>query len=125
MCTKGSGTNSVKPPLRRCWSRTRSRCRAQLRGPSTWPNMIVAVDRPAGPGLLGTADDLVERDEVRGPAEVRGEPALREGAEAAAEVADVRVVHVPRDDVGDRVAADLATQVVRRPHDGSESIAPC
>src|ERR671939_289710 len=45
MWTNGSGTSSVKQPLRRCWSRIASRWRAQLRGPSTWPNMIVAVDR--------------------------------------------------------------------------------
>ena len=48
------------------------------------------------------------------PAQVRRQLALREGAEAAAEVADVRVVDVPRDDVGDRVAADLAAKRVGR-----------
>src|SRR5207248_3956740 len=64
------------------------------------------------PGLLAAADDLVERDEVRCAAQVRGEFALRECAEAAAEVADVRVVDVAGDDVGDRVAADLAPERV-------------
>src|SRR5205085_7201998 len=41
-----------------------------------------------------------------------GELALREGAEAAAEVADVRVVDVAGDDVADRLAVDLAAQRV-------------
>ena len=39
-----------------------------------------------------------------GPAQVLGQLALGERAEAAAEVADVRVVDVARDDVADRVA---------------------
>src|SRR5439155_2193714 len=37
---------------------------------------------------------------------------LRERAEAAAEVADVRVLDVPRDDVSDRVAVHLAPEAV-------------
>ncbi len=57
-------------------------------------------------------DDLAVRDEVGLAAEVRGELPLREGAEAAAEVADVRVLDVARDDVGDDVAVDLAAQAV-------------
>ena len=64
----------------------------------------------------------VERHEVGRPAEVRGEPAFRERAEAAAEVADVRVVHVPRDDVGDRVAGRLTTQVVGRGEDRAQVV---
>ena len=52
------------------------------------------------------------RDEVRRAAQVRRELALREGAEAAAEVADVRVLDVARDDVGDDVAVHLAPQPV-------------
>src|SRR5690606_19470324 len=43
MATKGSGTNSVMPPVRACRSRMRSRWRAQWMGRSTWPNMMVAV----------------------------------------------------------------------------------
>ena len=58
--------------------------------------------------------DLVERHEVRRAAQVRGELPLRERAEAAAEVADVRVLDVPRDDVRHLVAADLAAERVRR-----------
>src|SRR5213075_2000059 len=51
------------------------------------------------PGLVAAAHDLIERDEVGRPAQVGGELALRERAEAAAEIADVRVVDVARDDV--------------------------
>ena len=209
MCTNGSGTNSVKPPVSRWSSRTASRWRAQFRGPSTWPNMIVLFERrpdlvrgsvhleplrgrdlvraddradlvvehlgggarergeplvaealevvaqrdaerrgalpdleraegvdvqlghgvldraddrdvvvaveagmdpaleadlggAALPGLDGAPDDLRVRDEVGLAAQVRRELPLREGAEAAAEVADVRVLDVPGDDVGDR-----------------------
>ena len=39
-----------------------------------------------------------------------GELPFREGAKAAAEVADVRVVDVARDDVGDGVAVHLAAE---------------
>ena len=45
MCTKGSGTNSVKPPVSRCSARVRSMCRAQLTGCSTEPNMMVMLER--------------------------------------------------------------------------------
>src|SRR4030095_10646358 len=57
-------------------------------------------------------DDLVHRHEVRLPAEIGGEPALGEGAENAAEVADVRVVDVPRDDIADRLAVYLTPERV-------------
>ena len=45
MCTNGSGTNSVKPPVSRCSARVTTMCRAQLCGCSTDPNMIVMLDR--------------------------------------------------------------------------------
>ena len=45
MCTKGSGTNSVKPPVSRCRARVRTMWRAQLTGCSTEPNMIVTLER--------------------------------------------------------------------------------
>ena len=70
------------------------------------------LGRAALPGLARAADDLLERDEVRRAAQVRRQLPLREGAEAAAEVADVRVLDVPRDDVADLVAAHLAPQPV-------------
>ena len=76
------------------------------------PALEAELDRAALPCLLGAAGDLVERDEVRRPAQVRREPALRERAEPAAEVADVRVLDIARDDVAHLVAADLAPQPV-------------
>ena len=45
MCTKGSGTNSVKPPVSRCRARVRTMWRAQLTGCSTEPNMMVMLER--------------------------------------------------------------------------------
>ena len=70
------------------------------------------LGRAALPGLERAPDDLLVRDEERRATKVLGELPLRERAEAAPEVADVRVLDVPRDDVGDRVAADLAPQPV-------------
>ncbi len=45
MWTKGSGTNSVNPPVSRCRARVRTMWRAQLIGCSTEPNMIVMLER--------------------------------------------------------------------------------
>src|SRR5919106_6737379 len=78
------------------------------------------LDGAALPRLARAAHDLLERDEVGRAAEVGGELALGEGAEAAAEVTDVRVVDVARDDVGDGVAADLAAQVVGGAENGPQ-----
>ena len=79
-----------------------------------WRQTSVA---PRSQASLRAPDDLVERDEVRRAAQVRRQPAFREGAEATAEVADVRVLDVPGDDVADLVAAHLAPQPVgRREH---------
>src|SRR6185436_2664677 len=69
--------------------------------------------RAARPRLLGAAHDLLVRDEVRRAAQVRRELALRERAEAAAEVADVRVLDVPRHDVADDIAVHLAAERIR------------
>ena len=76
------------------------------------PALEADLRRAALPRLLGAPHDLLERNEVRRAAQVRRQLALREGAEAAAEVADVRVLDVPGHDVADLVAADLATQAV-------------
>ena len=72
------------------------------------------LGRAALPRLARAARDLAGRHDVRAAAQVRGEPALREGAEAAAEVADVRVVDVPRHDVGDDVAVHARGAARRR-----------
>ncbi len=61
--------------------------------------------------LHGPRRDLVQRQ----PERVGVALALGEGTEPAAHVADVREVDVPVDDVGDRVADDVAAQLVRRP----------
>ena len=78
------------------------------------PSLEADLGGAALPRLLGTPDDLVQRDEVRRAAQIRRELPFRERAEAAAEVADVRVLDVPRDDVGHLVAAHLAPQRVGR-----------
>ena len=79
---------------------------------------IVGVDatlqadlgRAALPGLDAAALDFVERQVVRPAAQVGGQPAFGEGAELAAEIADIGVVDVAIDDIGDAVAVDLASQ---------------
>jgi hypothetical protein len=42
---KESGTNSVKPPVRSCRSRTTRMCTASSHGSSTCPNITVTVER--------------------------------------------------------------------------------
>src|SRR5205807_1573082 len=76
------------------------------------PALQADFGRAAFPCLDAAADDLLVRNQVRLAAQVRRQLALRERAEAAAEVADVRVLDVPRDDVGDRVADHLAPETV-------------
>ena len=76
------------------------------------PALQADLDRAAVPRLLRAAHDLVHRHEVRLAAQVARQPPLGEGAEAAAEVTDVRVLDVPRDDVGHLVAAYLAPEPV-------------
>src|SRR5262249_33827876 len=89
------------------------------------PALQAHLRRAALPGLLAAAHDLVMRDEIRGAAKVRREPSLGERAEAAAEVADVRVLDVAGDDVGDLVAADLASQYVGGGEDAVALVATC
>ena len=43
-----SGTNSVKPPVRSCSSRTTRMCSASSQGSSMWPNITVTVVRTPG-----------------------------------------------------------------------------
>ncbi len=77
------------------------------------PALQADLGRTALPCLARAANDLLERDEVRRAAQVPRELSLREGAEATAEVADVRVLDVPGDDVRHLVAADLPAEIVR------------
>ena len=76
------------------------------------PALEADLGRASVPRLGGPADDLLVRHEVGLAAEVRRQLSLREGAEAAAEVADVRVLDVPGDDVGDLVAVHLPSEPV-------------
>src|SRR5205823_12102814 len=64
------------------------------------------------PGFLAAPDDLVHVEIVGPAAQILAELALRESAELAAEIADVGVVDVAGDDIGDRLAVDLAAQPV-------------
>ena len=68
----------------------------------------------AVPRLVAAAQDLLAPEQVGGAAQVLGQLALREGAEAALEVADVGVVDVPADDVGDLVAVALGAHLIGR-----------
>src|SRR5262249_44736249 len=76
------------------------------------PALQAHLRRPPLPRLLAAADDLGQGDEVRGAAPAPPPPALGEGAEAAAEVADVRVLDVPCHDVAALVAADVTPQPI-------------
>ena len=92
MCTNGSGTNSVKPPVSFWRSRVRTRWRATCTGRSTVPNMIVTFERSptlvrdpvgfeplVGRDLVGADDrpDLVVED-LGGGAGQRREPGVLE-----------------------------------------------
>ena len=68
------------------------------------PALQTDLRAPAFPALHRAPGDLVDVEEVGGAAKVLRQASLREGAEATAEVADVRVVDVPADDVRDLVA---------------------
>ena len=76
------------------------------------PALEANLGRAPLPGLAGAADDFLMRHEVRRTAQVRSQLSFRKGAEAAAEVADVRVLDVACDDVADLVTADLAPKPV-------------
>ena len=75
------------------------------------------LGRASLPRLARAPDDLLARDEIRRAAQVPRQLAFRERAEAAAEVADVRVLDVPGDDVRHHVAAHLLSEPVRSRED--------
>ena len=75
------------------------------------------------PGLLAAPDDLVHVEVVGAAAQILAELALREGAELAAEIADVGVVDVAGDDIGDGVAVDGAPQIIGGGADSVEFLA--
>ena len=78
----------------------------------------------ASPCLGTTTRDLVEVEVVGCTSQILAELALGEGAELTLEVADVGVVDIAIDDIGDLVAIDLAAQRVGRSHDGHEVVTP-
>src|SRR5436190_533522 len=58
----------------------------------------------ARPGLRDAFLDFTEREIVRTAAQVLAHFAFGEGAEAASEIADIRIVEIAGDDIGDGVA---------------------
>src|SRR6202034_2214903 len=70
--------------------------------------------RACGRGLDRTARYLVEFEIVGRAAQIVRSTAFRKRAEATVVQTDVGVVDVPINDVGDRVADRLMTQLVRR-----------
>src|SRR2546426_681369 len=77
------------------------------------PTLQAHFGYPPLPGLLAAPDDLLVRHQVGRTAQVGGELPLRERAEPAAEVTDVRVLDVARDDVAHLVATHLVSETVR------------
>ena len=83
------------------------------------PALHADLGRAEVPGLLGAVGDLVVGQRVG----VGVGLALGEGAEPAADVADVGEVDVAVDDVGHLVADGLAAQVVGQPHHLAQQVA--
>src|ERR1700733_777582 len=81
------------------------------------------LGRAALPSFLAAAGGLAHIAILGAGPPILAELALRERAELAAEITDVRVVDVAGDDVADRVAVDLAAQPVSRFADSVERIA--
>jgi hypothetical protein len=78
---------------------------------------------PAVPGFERAPFDFVEIEDVRAAAQVLAQLAFGEGAELAFEIADVGVVDVAVDDVGDGVAGGGAAQLVGGGGDAREVVA--
>ncbi len=68
------------------------------------------LDRAALPGFDRAARDLVEIEIVRPAAQIFAELALGESAELAAEITDIRVVDVARDDIAHAIADRFGAQ---------------
>ena len=78
----------------------------------------------SGPGFAHAALDFLRAQVVGAAAQVFRQLALGEGAELALEVADVGVVDVAVDDVGDAIAVAFLPQPIGGLHDGIEVVAP-
>ena len=107
------------PGTRRLTAAARSKYAVPGSSGSIPPCMQTSV-APRRPRLLGPVGDLVERERVGVGV---GAP-LGEGAEPAADVADVGEVDVAVDDVGDLVADGVAAQVVGQPAHLARAAAP-
>src|SRR5262249_11261685 len=82
--------------------------------------------RPAArPGFFGPPDHFLDGEVVRSATQSLARLPLGEGAEAAMEIADVRIVDVPVDDIADGLAAHAPAQLVRRLHHIGEVAAAC
>src|SRR6185369_9438229 len=78
--------------------------------------------RAALPGLPRPGGNLVQRQIVRAPAQVLAHLAFGEGAELTFERADIGVIDVARDDIGNDIAARVASQRVGRRTSGSKLV---
>ena len=74
------------------------------------------------PRFHGTANDLVQVENVGTTAQVLVALSFRERTELAMEIADVGVINVPRDHVRDDVSIDLPAHVVGRRADRREAV---
>jgi len=79
--------------------------------------------RAALPGFARAVGDLVQREIVGAPAQVLAHLAFRERAELTFERADIGVVDVARDDVGNDIAANVPSQRIRRRTDRGKLVA--
>ena len=88
------------------------------------PGMNSALQTDLGrapvPGLQRSPGDLLQRYEVRLPPQIACELPLGERAEPAAEIADIGVLDVARDDVADVVPAHLPSFRVRGGEDAMQ-----
>ncbi len=69
------------------------------------------------PGLGHPAADFVQGQIIRAAAQVFAQLALGKGTELAFEIANIGVIDIAHDNVGNVVPIDLAPQVIRRPAD--------
>ena len=129
MCTNGSGTNSVNPPVSFCRARVRTRWRAQLRGCSMAPNMIVTFERRPDRvrGAVGleplVGGDLVGAEQrAHRVVEDLGRRAgqrLQPGVHQAAQVVGQRLAEAPGAlgdlERGEAVDVDLGRDLVHGP----------
>ena len=131
MCTNGSGTNSVNPPVSFCRSRVRTMWRAQCTGCSTEPNMIVMFESQPdlvggavglepllGVDLVGAEDrpDLVVEDLGRG-ARQRAQPGVHQAAEVVGQRLAEALGALGDLERGEAVDVDVGRRLLHGPGD--------